>query len=120
MSDEAWRKSLKAGDKVLVSRGGWDRSYNLTTVERVTPTRVVVKGGEAFSISRGHRIGSGTWDTSYIEEVTPERIVEEKERRLRNKRRALLNNAKVPESVEDVKKLIVALEAVAPKAEVGR
>ncbi len=67
-----WLRNLKAGDEVaLPTRMG--RTYQVETVTRLTPTRILVGKFEApYRKSDGRSIGTGVWDTCHIMPVTDE------------------------------------------------
>jgi len=72
MSEYAWLANLKAGDQVVRSYGYGVRTLSLATVERVTPTQIVLPHGERYRREDGGMIGRGRSMASV--EPTPERL----------------------------------------------
>jgi len=58
LSEEQWLQELKAGDEVVVRRGYVYGDYRLGTVERTTPTLVIVSGLN-YRRRDGYTQGSG-------------------------------------------------------------
>jgi hypothetical protein len=81
MEDNTWLQELKPGDKVYDSKSG------IFTIKRLTPTEIImeVRGelqkvagveGSRFNRQTGRSIGTGDWDTYYIQPLTNEIIKE--------------------------------------------
>ena len=64
-----WLDSLKPGDEVAVTFG-YTSAHGIATVDRTTPTQVIV-GRARFRRSDGYRVGdSGAWSRASIRPVT--------------------------------------------------
>jgi hypothetical protein len=74
-----WRENLKTGDPVLIWNG-W--VHNPATVERTTPTQIIVRGSK-YRRNGGARIGGGTWDRIVLVEPTPELLEEMRQKQER-------------------------------------
>lgn len=72
MTDTAWLASLKEGDMVAYG----SRDMNIGRVKRLTPTLIIVQtqgnSESRFKRKDGYAIGSSTWDTTHLEELTEE------------------------------------------------
>jgi len=78
MNDYAWIRELKVGDKVIVSRGGYNTSCYIDVVDRITPKGFIGVGGFLFR-ETGRLRGEGKrWITQATEEAL-EKIKQEKE-----------------------------------------
>ena len=105
-----WRENLKTGDPVLIWNG-W--VHNPATVERTTPTQIIVRGSK-YRRDRGDRIGGGSWDRIVLVEPTPDLL---EEMRQKEERQAL---AKVVwghfpiETVREVLKIVNAASYSGP------
>jgi len=65
-----WLESLKVGDAVIVNGRMWNYGKHLTTIERTTPTQIIVQSGR-YRKSDGYGIG----DTGgSLNEATPSEI----------------------------------------------
>lgn len=71
---DEWLKNLKAGDKVIVSCGGYGFNMKLHTIDRITPTGQMIISG--YRYKNGERVGSyGRWDRRpYLTEATQKNI----------------------------------------------
>lgn len=79
MADTEWLKSLKVGDKAVVSnRFG----RGIQTVERATATQIVMSGGAKFRRRDGGKIGGGPYSAARISPATDE-VAEEIKRQRR-------------------------------------
>jgi hypothetical protein len=114
---------IKPGDKVILinSRG----TLSLITVDRITPS-LVICGSERYQKITGRRIGSGSWDFSDIQPVTPElmeTLAEQKQTRKHKNNARFLNDYNflnlAPEIVERIMAIIEA-PANTAQAEVDR
>lgn len=63
-----WLKDVKAGDGVCET---WRTTQDIRVVDRVTATQIVC-GGRRFRRNGGYRIGAGRWDSSRLQQLTPE------------------------------------------------
>lgn len=77
--DNSWIKKLKPGDQFYSNKFG----YTFYTVAKITKTQIVtkpkyehLKEGDRFNIETGRKIGSGTWDSVWMEQITPEVLKE--------------------------------------------
>lgn len=73
MESEDWLKSLAVGQKVIISTGNVYRGERLATVDRLTATQIVV-GEHRFKRDSGWMIGGSRWETTWLQEPTPERL----------------------------------------------
>lgn len=75
MNNDQWLQSLKAGDKVCIQRQ-YTSAYDVYTVERITPTQIVLPRGSKYRKSDGYSVGySGYMNGGhYLSEATPERL----------------------------------------------
>lgn len=71
MSD--WLQNLKAGDEVIVRRGlGHTRNY-ISTIDKVTPTQIVI-GESRYNRTTGRRRGDTGWNSANLVEPTREAL----------------------------------------------
>lgn len=77
-----WLANLKVGDKIVVGGGGRIRVF-LSTVRRLTKTRIFTTGDGAFGRD-GY--SPGQWATTYLLEPTPENLEEVRQEALRVRR----------------------------------
>ena len=71
MNNDQWLQSLKAGDKVCIPHR-YTSAYEVYTVERVTPTQIVLPKGRKYRKSDGYSIGMGSMYGHYLHEATPQ------------------------------------------------
>jgi hypothetical protein len=79
MSDNLWLQNLKVGDKVIISGHSAFGGDVIGKVSRLTKTQVLVTLGKnpceyKYKIEDGRSIGTGTWETKWIYEATPEKV----------------------------------------------
>lgn len=103
MFNDEWLKNLKVGDKVVVHYGTGGSMRAITTVEKITPKRVIsVKGWSAtfneHGFERGKHDRANAFSRASLAEATPETM---NEIRLKVRRRWLRNLDwdKVPDEV---------------------
>ena len=79
--ERQWLDSLKEGDQVVVSSGGFRSTHKLETVERTTSTLIII-GRSKYRRANG-RLSGGTFGSSSIMEPTDElrAEIEQQERR---------------------------------------
>lgn len=68
MSDE-WLKAVGVGTEVAISSDFGYRSYRRAVIERITPTQIVI-GQSKYRRADGRKIGDGSWERSYLLEMT--------------------------------------------------
>ena len=69
-----WYENLKPGDLVEVQRGGVYQGSVIDTVERLTPTLIVLESGLRFKRINGLEYGGSEWNGNYLRQMTQERI----------------------------------------------
>jgi len=79
MSDNLWLQNLKVGDRVIISGNNAFGGDVVGLVSRLTKTQVLVTLGlstyeHKYRLKDGRSIGTGTWETKWIYEATPEKI----------------------------------------------
>lgn len=68
-----WCDVLKAGDRVAVKSTGAMRGKEISVVDRVTATQIILKNGRRYAKRDGYRVGTrGHWSRSYICPCTQE------------------------------------------------
>lgn len=89
-ADIGWLGSLKPGDPVVVMGSGYYANITrISTVDRLTPTTIVVSGSK-FRKSDGYAQGDG-WNRSYlVKPDAPEAVEALAEGRMELDRRAVL------------------------------
>ncbi len=70
-TEKNWLASLKAGDEVIAHGSGFAGKAKIATVDRVTPTQIVVDGVR-FRRTSGQQVTKDAWHWSYLEILTPE------------------------------------------------
>jgi len=105
MEEKNWIQELKAGDKVVVSTGSYDKK--ITSVTKITPKGFInVESGQTFT-SDGNQRGGDTWHRTYLSQLTDEVA-------LGFKKQALVNRCKVIQfnklTVEQLEKILSILK----------
>ena len=91
-----WYENLKPGDRVFVERGGFYRGSGIDTVERLTPTLIVMKSGLRFKRKNGHEHGGDAWHGSFLRKLTQERMERIEVEKLTHRMRSKVDWSKVP------------------------
>jgi hypothetical protein len=65
---------VKAGDK-LIAKSGYYGAGNLVTVDRVTPTQIVI-GSSRYSKASGRMMGDGNYNNFRVIAPTPKNLLE--------------------------------------------
>jgi len=106
--------NIKVDDKVY-----WNGSYNgigIYTVVKVTDKQIVILRGLdkkyecRYWKKNGRAVGKHTWDTDYIDILTPERIENVKFVSLKRQAETLRDQLKIPASVDGLTKYIELLQ----------
>lgn len=85
MTNADWLKNVKAGDLVAYT-ARWD-GISIGTVEKVTPTQIVVKG-HRFRRDTGWLLGLDAYSSMHLVEPTPDVIKQVRTRRASAHRKA--------------------------------
>jgi predicted phosphohydrolase len=62
---------LVAGDKVIVESGFGYKSQEITTVDRITKTQIII-GNSKYRRNNGYIVGGTTWSRRYLTRYTEE------------------------------------------------
>ena len=89
-TNEEWLNSLSVGDVVAVKSNRSATIFN--SVERLTRTLIILKGGRRYNKSDGYITPYSAWSTECIAQITPDMIKSKKRRVLRHKISRALNN----------------------------
>lgn len=73
MTEYDWLNDLKPGDKAIRCSTGIGVLDTVITVERVTPTQIIV-GSDKYRKANGRRLGESQWHSCWLRQATPERI----------------------------------------------
>jgi len=76
MFDDTDLSNVQAGDKVIYARHNYNRNgYMLETVEKTTPTQIVVNG-KRFNRSNGIERNASDWHKDYIYPATVKNVLD--------------------------------------------
>ena len=73
MTDYDWLNDLKPGDKAIRCSTGIGALDTVITVERVTPTQIIV-GSDKYRKANGRRLGDSGWHSCWLQQATQERV----------------------------------------------
>ena len=116
MEEREWRESLKPGDRVAISKTGWNAHYDFVRVGRLTKTFILIKWSDRneqkFRKKDGREPGD-SWTPSYLCKPTPEIGREIAHQKLIRKANHLCGNIRRPKNME-TKELIAFIKAIKP------
>jgi hypothetical protein len=76
-----WLQNIKVGDKVIISGNSAFGSDRVNVVVKLTATQVHVNTRgflkdyvTKYNRESGRSIGTGTWETNWLDEATPEKL----------------------------------------------
>lgn len=86
-------EDVKVGDTLLIPGHYSERTEQLVSVFRTTPTQVVTRGGVKYRKSDGRSIGTDDWSTVYAKKATLQDIERVKDRERKQQLRAMIRGA---------------------------
>lgn len=103
-----WIKALKAGDEVFVTTD-INIAGSPANVARTTNTQVVLESGQHFYKNNGRSVEGGKWSRTRLVQSTAEAHEKHALANLRSRARTQLNAFPIPNTREDLERMIAFL-----------
>lgn len=117
MSDKrtGWLSALKVGDPVIISGGGYHRSWALKSIEKISPSGMLTAGGDIFNADgsmRGNRYGPGIIEASDKNRATIAADKRERAMQIRWDKIREVRRDRIVQHIDEIEPLIAQLEAI--------
>jgi len=109
MTDNQWLQELKVGDEVYIPKQ-YGRGYIRSFVQRITPSQIVVTGGDKYRKKDGCSVGTGIWNSSRIYQPTEKLENTYKLGELEAQAIKLRDKLTIPQTISELESLISALK----------